>query len=183
MYLCHINFRPVDGAQLIYSALADPEHVRAHVAVPADLPAADAARLRRTIERINADPAVHHRIDPQDQCYDPEVVMTIKYLADASGYAHSLQKRPQGDAFYVAHRIAELPLVLRWIARTGDEDALGMVLPATAEHLGRERASRDGMMKTLAAGDSVCLSMKVGYLDAAATAAVEAQITAILNDR
>ncbi|MDW7656646.1 MAG: DUF4432 family protein [Bacillota bacterium] len=183
MYLCHINFRPVDGARLVYSAQADPQHVYAHMAVPDSLPSQDADNLRRYIEAINRDPSVHHHIDPQNQYYDPEIVMTLHYSADNDGYGHTLQVLPDGEAFYVAHRVHELPLVLRWIARTIDEDALGMALPATAEHHGRTKAGQDGQIKTLAGGSSVTMSMRVGYLDAAAAAAVQDKVGRILKEK
>jgi hypothetical protein len=181
MYLCHINFRPVDGARLVYSAPADPEHVYAHMAVPDDLPAQEAENLRCYIEAINRDPSVHHQIDPQNQYYDPEIVMTIRYAADNDGFGHTLQVLPGGGAFYVAHRVRELPLVLRWIARTIDEDAMGMALPATAEHHGRTKASQDGQIRTLAGGAAVTMQMRVGYLDVAAAAAAQDKVRQILG--
>lgn len=180
-YLCHINFRPVDGAQLVYSAKADPEHVHAHLAVPDDLPMQDQANLRRYIEAINRDPSVHHVIDPQNQFYDPEIVMTLRYASDEAGYGHTLQVLPDGTAFSVAHRVRELPLVLRWIARTVDEDALGMALPATAEHHGRIQSAKDGQIKSLAGGDTLSIRMQVGYLDKDAAAAAQDQIQRLLE--
>ncbi|MBQ6677135.1 MAG: hypothetical protein IJM71_03705, partial [Clostridia bacterium] len=45
--------------------------------------------------------------------------------------------RADGTAVYVKHDPRQLPYGTRWIARTVDEDALGMCLPATAEHKGR----------------------------------------------
>ena len=38
-------------------------------------------------------------------------------------------------ACYVSHPMDYLPYAIRWISRTGDEDSMGMVLPATCEHL------------------------------------------------
>ena len=177
MYLCHINFRPVDGARLVYSAPADAGHVHAHRVVPDTMPAAEAAALGRYIDQINQDPQVHHKVDPKTQIYDPEIVMTIRFEADKQGYAHTMQVLPEGGAFYVSHRVAELPLGLRWIARTVDEDAMGMVLPATAEHFGQADARERGMLKTLAAGQSVTMSMVAGYLEAAEAAKIEALIS------
>jgi len=183
MYLCHINFRPVDGAELVYSAPANPAHVFAHPSDPGGLPADEAGRLARYIESTNADPRVHHVVDPSRQAYDPEIVMTIRYLADADGYAHSLQQLPDGSAFYVSHRIAELPLGLRWIARTGDEDAMGLVLPATAEHKGLAYARQNGQLKWLQADKQVTLSMVVGWLDREKTAKVRTRIESIVAPR
>ncbi len=179
MYLCHINFLPVDGAQLVYSAPADPAHVYAHIAIPERMPADKAAALRQYMEQINRDPRVHHLVDQKSQIYDPEIVMTIKYLADRQGYAHSMAILPEGGAYYVSHRTKELPLGLRWISRTGDEDALGMVLPSTAEHLGLADARKNGMMKILGAGQSIVTSIEVGYLEAGQVAKMKTIIDLI----
>jgi hypothetical protein len=57
--------------------------------------------------------------------FDPEVVFAIDYLADQSGWAHSLMVHPDGVADYVTHRPSELPRFARWICRTADQDAIG----------------------------------------------------------
>ncbi|MBG7610121.1 MAG: hypothetical protein IZT55_04560 [Anaerolineae bacterium] len=38
-----------------------------------------------------------------------------------------------GCSDYVAHKLSELDKGIRWISRTKDQDALGIVFPATAE--------------------------------------------------
>jgi hypothetical protein len=61
MYLCHINYRPFDGSQLVYSAVPDPAHVKVHKDIPANMPADKAARLREYMDKIQRTPAA--------QCY------------------------------------------------------------------------------------------------------------------
>lgn len=165
MYLCHINYRPIDGAQLVYSALPEPEHVFAHQAHGEHLPKKDTKQLNQYIDAINQDPSVHHTVDRNTQCYDPEIVMTIRYRSDKEGYAHTMQVLPSGAAFYTAHRTRELPLGLRWIARTRDEDAMGMVLPCTAEHLGLAHARKTGQLKSLDGHADISFHMIVGCLE------------------
>ncbi|MCL2879523.1 MAG: DUF4432 family protein [Treponema sp.] len=159
MYMCHINFLPVDGSRLVYSAQADAEHIKVHNTAP---PVSEA--LERYTAKLNADPKLHNIIDSASQVYDPEIVFTVKYTADKDGFSHCLQLMPDGDAFYVAFQQEQLPYGIRWIARTGDEDALGMALPATAEHKGYTYSKKNGDVKTIGAGKSVTFVMKAGYL-------------------
>ena len=164
MYLCHINYRPFDGSQLVYSAVPDPAHVKVHKDIPANMPADKAARLREYMDKIQEDPRLHNVIDSSCQIYDPEIVFAIDYNADEAGYAHCMQVMPEGDAYYVAFRPEQLPCGVRWIARTIDEDALGMVLPATGEHKGYVYAKEKGQVKTIPAGRSITINVKAGYL-------------------
>jgi len=165
MYLCHVNFHPVDGSRLIYSAPADAEHIKVHHNVPSNIPTDKATALREYMANVAEDPELHNVIDSTYQVYDPEIVFTIKYNADNDGNAHCMQLLPDGDAFYVAFKPSQLPYGVRWIARTGDEDALGMALPATAEHKGYTYSKENGDIKTIDAGKSVTLNVKVGYLN------------------
>jgi hypothetical protein len=164
MYLCHINFRPFEGAQLIYSAPADAGHIKIFKDMPDNMPASRREKLLAYMGRVAAKPAAHHIIDASSQIYDPEIVLAVKYNADSDGYAHCLQVMPEGDACYAAFRPEELPIGLRWIARTSDKDAMGMLLPATGNHKGYSHAKENGMLHTIPAHGSVTFHMSVGYL-------------------
>lgn len=179
MYLCHINFRPVDGSRLIYSAPADKEHVKVHMDASEDMDASERAALTAYMTRIAEHPELHNVVDPATQIYDPEIVFSIKYKAGQDGYAHSMQVMPEGDACYVAFKPEQLPIGVRWIARTCDEDAMGLVLPATAEHKGYAAAKESGRVKTIVGGGSATISMKVGYLDRENAAKMESLIASI----
>ncbi len=164
MYMCHVNFRPVDGSGLVYSAPADSQHIKVHKNIPSNMPVSKANALKEYMEKIEENPGIQNVIDPTCQVYDPEIVFTIKYNEDKNGYAHCMQIMPGGDAFYVGFKPSQLPYGIRWIARTGDEDALGMVLPATAEHKGYTYSKENGDIRIIDAGESVELNVKVGYL-------------------
>ena len=55
---------------------------------------------------------------------------------------------------------------IRWISRSGDCDSCGMILPATAEHLGYQNAKRNGQIKVLDGGKTLAFDMEAGWLDA-----------------
>ena len=159
-YLCHINYRPAEGGRLYYTAY--PTDIKAHHEVPEGHPAADATNTY--LARLDEDASVMDVVDGKTQSYAPEIVFTCKYFADAEGNAHTMQLLPDGYAQYVTHRPAELPFGIRWISRTEDEDAMGMVLPATAEHLGRIYCREQGYARYLKKGERVTYRMQTGIL-------------------
>src|SRR5690606_3426413 len=89
---------------------------------------------------------------------------TIDYLADSEGWAHTMQLYPDGSADYIRHRPAQLDKGVRWICRTPDQDALGMVLPATAEPEGYHAEKAKGNIKIIPAGGSYFCEMEAGVL-------------------
>lgn len=153
MYLAHINFRPIRGARLIYSAVRDSEHIKVHKRFPDYMTQQEKDKMLKYMNMVEKDPSVMDEVFAPEQCYDPEIVFAIKYEADENGNAYTLQKFDDGYSFGVVHRPEQLPVGVRWIADTGDEAAMGMVLPATAEHLGYSHAKQSGMVKALAAGE------------------------------
>ncbi len=164
MYLCHINFMPVEGSKLIYSAKRDAQHIKVHKNVPASMPAKEAAELKAYMDAVQDDPTIHDTVDFKNQKYDPEIVFAIKYETDENGMAHTMQHMPDGYACYVTHPVEALPVGVRWVCNTGDEQAMGMVLPATAEHLGYEYAKANGQIKEISANSKISFGLKLGLL-------------------
>ena len=159
-YLCHINYRPVDGSKLYYTA--NHQNIVAHREVPENHP--KAKLTSDYIDKLDKDMSIMDVIDKNTQSYAPEIVFTCLYDSDSSGNAHTLQLLPDGYSYYVQHKPEELPYGIRWIARTEDEDALGMVLPATAEHKGRIYCRNKGQEKYLMPAETVVYHIKTGLL-------------------
>lgn len=164
MYLCHINFRPVDGSELIYSAEYNKENVKVHKIVPDTLPADHAKKLKDYMDAIQEDITIHNKVDYKSQCYDPEICFAVNYKGDEEGYAHTMQYMPDGYAHYVAHPVDVLPVGVRWVSIAEDEESMGMVLPATAEHLGYIHAKKLGQIKMLDAKSSMTFKITTGLL-------------------
>lgn len=181
MYLCHINFRPIDGGELVYSTKYDKEHVTVCKAVPDTLPTEQAKALSDYMDAVQENPALHHKVGAPEQCYNPEICFILRYMADENGMAHTMQKLPDGKAFYVSHPAELLPVGVRWISRTDDEASMGMILPATAEHFGREHAEKTGQMKVLAPRSKICFNMTAGILEADCADKVEKKIQDIVK--
>jgi hypothetical protein len=161
MYLAHVNFRPVDNGRLVYSALCTPEHVRVRTSIPSHIrPLPGYAAF---IEELGRNPARHNLLSP-DLLFDPEVVFFIDYLSDEQGWAHSLQVHPNGSADYIRHRPEQLDQGIRWISRTADQDALGLILPATAEPEGYLAEKAKGNLKILPPKGTFHFELEMGTL-------------------
>jgi hypothetical protein len=178
MYLAHVNYRPVDNGRLVYTAHCTPEHVRVRKSIPSHVrPPAGYAEF---LSELSANPERHNVLAP-GMAFDPEVVFFIDYLADAGGWAHSMQVHPDGSADYIAHRPDNLDHGVRWISRTADQDCLGIILPATAEPEGYHAEKAKGNIHSLGAGQSVQFEMEAGYLSAVEVPKFEATIQDILK--
>ncbi|HET7714941.1 MAG TPA: DUF4432 family protein [Bauldia sp.] len=174
MYLAHINFRPVDGAVLVDAVPDDLGHINVRTALPSNFaPTEDHKRL---LAEVLADPAVHRTIGRR---VDPELVMTMTYPSDADGWAETMQLHPDGGADFVRHRPSELPKGVRWTTRTGDQDAIGIVLPATAEPDGYTAEKAKGNVLMLAPGGEWRCTLEFGALDADGARAMRKRIEAV----
>lgn len=105
----------------------------------------------------------------------------IDYLADEAGWAHSLQIHPDGPADFISHRPDQLDHGVRWISRTADQDALGLILPATAEPEGYTAEKAKGNIKLLPPGGTFHFDLEVGTLRPDEVGEVEARINRILK--
>ena len=179
MYLAHINFRPVDNGRLVYSAPCTPEHVRVRKSIPSHV--RPLPGYKEFLADLGRHPEKHNLLTPA-LLFDPEVVFFLDYVADQSGWAHSMQVLPDGSADYVAHRPAQLDTGVRWISRTLDQDALGLILPATAEPEGYSAEKAKGNIKIIPAQSSYQIDMVIGVLSAADTARRESVIQQMIGD-
>ena len=163
-YLCHINHRPVDGAKLCYTA--NRSKIKVNHEVPDNYFSEKGAKMTNDyLNMLDKDPSIMDDIGGENQSYQPEIVFCCKYDSDENGNAYTMQVNPDGSATYVIHNPSELPYGTRWISRTEDEDALGMVLPATSEHMGKLYCQRNNQQKYLNKGERITYKMQTGYLD------------------
>ncbi len=177
MYMAHVNFRPVDNGRLVYSAHATPEHVRVSKGALQGQPKPGFAEFLETLAHT---PAAHHILTP-DLPLNPEIVLAIDYQADADGWAHSLQVHPDGSADYISHRPDQLRKGIRWIARTSDEDSLGLVLPATAEVSGYLAEKAKGNVLTLPPHGQYTCEIVAGAVGAQEAGQIETKIAQALE--
>jgi len=180
MYLAHVNFQPVDNGRLVYSAPCTLEHIAVRTSLP---PGADSdGEYVSFLEELAQDLKRHNRLVP-GLPFDPEVVLIVDYLSDAEGWAHAVQVRPDGSADYIRHRPDELDTGVRWISRTGDQEALGITLPATAEHEGYLAEKAKGNLKMIPVGGRFHCAIEAGVLAPAEAGLMETKIAGILDAR
>jgi hypothetical protein len=178
MYLAHINFRPVDGAVIVDGVPDDADHVRIRRELPPQfVPSREHLAL---LEAVTGDPGSHRRIDPGRKI-DPELVMTLTCRPDEAGWAHAMQIHPDGAADFVRHRPDQLPHAVRWMSRTGDEDALGLVLPATAGPDGYTAEKARGHLRVLAPQEEFRCAVEFGALTADEAALMRKHIEATVR--
>ena len=179
MYLAHINFKPVNGSRLVYSAQTTPDHVRVRTSIPSHIhPKPGYVEF---IEALKEHPEKHHHLVP-GLAFDPEIVFFIDYLADTQGWAYSMQVLPDGNADFVRHRPAQLDKGVRWICRTPDQDALGLILPGTAEPEGYTAEKAKGNLKILPGGAVFHFDVEFGALTPSEASELEARIKAITRE-
>ena len=178
MYLAHINFRPVANGRLVYSAPCTPEKVRVRSSIPSHI--RPGPGYVEFLEELKWHPEKHHLLSPE-LMFDPEVVFFIDYLADEQGWAHTLQVHPDGSADYVAHRPDQLEKGVRWICRTADQEAIGIVLPATAEPEGYLAEKAKGNLKVIPPQGKFTCEMLAGVLSPSQAEAMHSKIERIVN--
>jgi len=170
-YLCHVNHRPVDGARLLYTA--DPAKAIINREVPEGYRKDWADATNAWLDAMERNPACGDRIGAKGESYRPEIVNCFLHHAAKDGWAYTMQLAPDGTAVYVKHDPKQLPYGTRWIARTVDEDALGMCLPATAEHKGRLYCRAHHQQRMLKTGKTVRYHIETGLLGKADAAAMK----------
>ncbi len=175
LYLAHINFRPADGGVLVDTVRDDRRDVVVrHPTLEPD----ERKAVRDYHDAIAADPS-HHRTLEAGVPVEPELVLTMKATSGADGWTHALHRRPDGTGDFVSYRTADLPYAVRWMRRSEEKDALGLVLPATAPPDGLAAATANGQLVWIAPGGSFRTEMIFGATDVPATSALEKTIAAI----
>lgn len=164
MYLAHANFRPVDHGELVYSAPYTKDSVRVRQSIPSHIK--PKAGYREFIDQLAKTPELHHVLKP-GLAFDPEIVFFIDMEADKQGFAHAMLKRPDGMADYIRYRPDQAAKCVRWICRTGEQDAIGMAFPSTAEPEGYTAEKAKGNLVELAGGAHWTIDMRLGSLTAA----------------
>lgn len=182
MYLAHINYRPYENSKLVYSAKRDKEHIKVYKNFAPDLTTEEKQKLSDYMDKVQENPAIMDDVFAEGQYYTPEIVFTVDFETDEEGKAYSLQCLEDGYATYVSHPKDKLPVGVRWMGYTDDEKSVGMVLPATADHMGYNNAKRNGMLKTLGPGETFEIDIEFGLATPEKTKEVKNVIERIMNN-
>ena len=180
MYLCHINFRPYNGARLVYNVPRDKEHIKVHKIIPDSMTGDMRAKLSSYMDKLESNPAIMDNVGNSDEMYIPEICFALKYNPDENNRGYTMQYIEGEGACYVNHPVDALPVGVRWISRTKDEDSMGMILPATSEHLGYYDSKAKGYVKELGAYESLEFYMEIGFISDTEAKKVEEKINKLI---
>jgi hypothetical protein len=170
MYLAHVNFRYVPGARIVDTVADEAKGYRIRSLLPPEETLTDEYKVLR--KAALADPGLHKRLDGA-QWVEPEIVMAMDVAADPSGWTHALQVLDDGTADFISYRPDELGHAVRWMTRNGDQEALGLILPATAEADGYLAEKAKSNLRQLLPGETFRCQLVFGALDASEVAAYE----------
>lgn len=179
MYMAHINWLPIDGSRLVYSAFKDLEHIEVYddtfgMQVESD-------KYGEYVKKLLIDPTIADILDSTSQYYDPELCMFVKYEQDRRKMAHAMQILPNGNAFYVGFNTDTLPNAVRWFARTGDEDAIAFAIPSVTNHLGFAYNLKRNNIREIPAQGKVFMHMEIGLLSTVEALEMEDHIQSIIS--
>lgn len=180
MYLCHINFRPIDGAELVYSAPYDKEHIKVYKTTKVNIEEPRRTQLFEYMDEVEENPEIMNVVGAEGQAYDPEICFRVKYSGDENNRAYTMQYTDDG-ACYASHPVDVLPDAIRWISRTLNENSMGMVLPCTAEHMGYTHAKNNGQIKILPPNEKLTFKIQAGYLEKADADIMKDKINKMMN--
>ena len=84
-------------------------------------------------------------------------------------------------ATQIRHHPTQLDKGVRWICRTPDQDALGMLLPATAEPEGFSAEKAKGNIKSLPAKSVFSFELEMGALSVQEARQIEDKINHLIR--
>ncbi|WP_201403947.1 DUF4432 family protein [Kaistia sp. 32K] len=175
MYLAHVNFRYVPDARIVDTVADEKTGYRIRSLLPPEETLSEEYKVLR--KAALADPGLHKRLDGA-QAVEPELVMSMDVAADPTGWSHALQVLDDGSADFISYRPDQLDHAIRWMVRNADQEAFGLVLPATAEPDGYLAEKAKDHIRQLAPGETFRCQYVFGALDASEAAALEQVIDA-----
>jgi hypothetical protein len=179
MYMCHVNFRPVEHGRIVQSVDWAKENMELRTVIPEHVKASQA--FIDFLARLEEDPRLTEVIKPEDE-YNPEIAFFIHSpQVDENGWSHYMQVHPDGSADYIRYKPEELDHNTRWISRTEDQAGLGLALPATCDPEGYTAEKKKGNIKEIPAKSSVSFSVVAGYLNSEEAKEMEALIGKIVS--
>ena len=177
MYMCHINYRPVDHGRIVQSLPWDQKHMVLRKSIPEHISVSDS--FLAFMDRIEVDPSLTQTLNPEDE-YKPELAIFMRGpLTDDQGLSHFMQVHPDGQADYVCFNPELFDHPARWIMRTGEQEALGIALPSTCDPEGYSAEKKKGYIKHIAGGSSVDLTVSTGVLDSTEASKMEKHIQSL----
>ena len=174
MYMCHINLAFVENGRIVQAAAYTPENVAVRTAIPSFVQ--PTSEYRALLDELARDPGRMEHLDPS-LVYDPEQVFYLNNLRhDAAGQTHVMMRRPEGDGFVVSFSPDDFPYPARWLLRNADLQVAAIALPSTCHPEGYLTEKSAGHVRSLKPQGAASFRVRLGYLDRAAAAKMDATI-------
>jgi hypothetical protein len=180
MYLAHANFRYVPGGRMVDTVADEAKGYRIRSLLPPEETLTEEYKVLR--KAVLAEPGLHKSLEGT-QRVEPEIVMAMDVATDPTGWTHALQVLADGTADFISYRPDELGHAIRWMVRNSDQEALGLILPATAEADGYLAEKAKGNLRQLLPGETFRCHLVFGALDASEVPAYEQVIDAARASR
>jgi hypothetical protein len=178
MYLAHLNFAPVLGSTIVGTHGWDANSIQVRSSFPShvNVPEETRALLLNLAEHPERTAQVQN-----DPAYDPEAVMTVKYISDDEGFAHTLQLHPNGTSDYVRHEPSSAPNAIRCVQLTDHHQCVGIVLPSTAGVEGYITEKANGKVISIPGGGRYDIAFDFASLDVTSTRGIQAHIADVIG--
>jgi hypothetical protein len=179
MYMCHVNFLPVDNGKIFQSVKWNEDGIRVRDTIPQHVKSSK--KYIEFIDELKEKPELTQTINPNHD-FSQEIVFFIKNpIVDNNKFAHFLQVHKDDSADYVSYKPEEFDHSTRWIVRNKDLEALGLILPATADAEGYIAEKQKGNVKEIPGKGSKTFEIHAGYLDKEEAKKMQNHINSLLN--
>ena len=125
-YLGHLNWRAREGGRLVGTVHERADTMRVRQEIPPHIKPGPG--YVEWIAELARDPSLAGTLS-SDRIFTPEVVFAFDPLTDDDGRSHFMQLHPDGTADYVSFAPRHTGAGVRWICRTGDQEAVGIAFP------------------------------------------------------
>ncbi|MCL4376939.1 MAG: DUF4432 domain-containing protein [Actinobacteria bacterium] len=147
MYLAHINLKPIENGRILQSLGWTKDDLKVRDSIPDHVSVPEG--YQGFIAKLKEEPSLTRIIKKSDS-YNPEIAFFLsKPKTDDKGYAHFLQVHPDGTSDYISYKPEEFDHGTRWFCITDDTQALGLVLPATADAEGYIAEKKKGNFRII----------------------------------
>jgi hypothetical protein len=177
MYMCHINPVFVPNGTIVQPAPWTPENVVVRTVIPQHVP--KTPEFLDQIADLARDPRVMETLDPSLRYFPEQVFYVYGVRTDAAGDTHLMLRRPEGDGFAVSYDPKRFPQTVRWLMRDADHQVAAFALPSTCLPEGYTAEKAAGRVQSLASGATAEFTVRTGYLDSAAAAAMDHTIRSL----
>lgn len=179
MYMAHVNFCPVYNSRIVQSLGWTKDDIKIRESIPSHVVVPEG--YREYLQKLKEHPELKRTINPEDVS-SAELVFAIEEpKKDENGWSYFMQVHPDATADYVSYKFEEFDHGTRWFFIDKDRQALGLILPATADAEGYTAEKKKGNVKEIGPKGIKEFKLYAGYLDKKEALKMEGKINQIMS--